>query len=423
MHLLSFLLALVCCLSCSHGRSELDMLRVAYSNVEKDTIDGEVSLESGEIPHWLNGTFIRHSCGVFGETESDLNSPIVNYVDHLFDCLEMGTSFKFEDGKVSFYNRYYDTNHVDIFNAYNQNINESKVFWKTILAEFDVEQNTNLRENITAGPKVAMIDHVAWWRIGDRVAAYSEGAKGFWMDIHNVEYNGRTDYKDTIMGYPMGTMFVSNPAHPHIDPDGTVWSACLTYVPVGPSGVYSSRYTIYTIVDETRSVVGEITLGEVDLSVCAGDGEPYPDLDHRQGYMHSFAMTENYIILPTSAYLYDPCVVAENYRPELPFFKASFKWYDEHDSILYVVRRSDGQLMASIPTTAFFVTHQLNSYEQDGSIYVDTLLYANADIYTYNMHLEQIFKDIPYETYVERFTIDMEDWTLRPFSPKAALTR
>ncbi|ELU00370.1 hypothetical protein CAPTEDRAFT_192097 [Capitella teleta] len=165
MHLLSFLLALVCCLSCSHGRSELDMLRVAFSNVEKDTIDGEVSLESGEIPHWLNGTFIRHSCGVFGETESDLNSPIVNYVDHLFDCLEMGTSFKFEDGKVSFYNRYYDTNHVDIFNAYNHNRNESKVFWKTILAEFDVEQNTNLRENITAGPKEAMIDHVTWWAL------------------------------------------------------------------------------------------------------------------------------------------------------------------------------------------------------------------------------------------------------------------
>ena len=49
------------------------------------------------------GSFIRHSCGAFGESGSDSN--IINKVDHLFDCLEMGTGFTMADGEVTFWNR------------------------------------------------------------------------------------------------------------------------------------------------------------------------------------------------------------------------------------------------------------------------------------------------------------------------------
>lgn len=51
------------------------------------------------------GVFIRHSCGSFGESGGSLDLPIINYINHLFDCIEMGTSFRFENGDVTFYNR------------------------------------------------------------------------------------------------------------------------------------------------------------------------------------------------------------------------------------------------------------------------------------------------------------------------------
>lgn len=42
----------------------------------------------------------------------------------------------------------------------------------------DYEKSLELRQNVSSGPKLPYVDHVAWWRIGDRVAAYSEGVKG-----------------------------------------------------------------------------------------------------------------------------------------------------------------------------------------------------------------------------------------------------
>jgi hypothetical protein len=52
------------------------------------------------------GNFIRHGCSAFGEVEH-MNNKTPNYIQHLFDCLESGTRFKFENGHVTFSNRYY----------------------------------------------------------------------------------------------------------------------------------------------------------------------------------------------------------------------------------------------------------------------------------------------------------------------------
>ncbi len=58
----------------------------------------------------------------------------------------------------------------------------------------------------------------------------------------------------------------------------------------------------------------EIPNGSFDLTKCfTPHGQPiggdfqYPDLDQRPSYMHSFAMTENYIILFLSPWLFDYC--------------------------------------------------------------------------------------------------------------------
>ena len=56
------------------------------------------------------GTFIRHSCGAFGETGS--HASIINRINHLFDCIEMASSFQFTDGTTTFYNRYNNRTHL-----------------------------------------------------------------------------------------------------------------------------------------------------------------------------------------------------------------------------------------------------------------------------------------------------------------------
>ena len=65
------------------------------------------------------------------------------------------------------------------------------------------------------------------------------------------------------------------------------------------------RRLIYTVENDTRIQFAEVPANDLDLSLCQGD--VYPVLEDRQGYMHSFAMTENYIILPETSMLFEPC--------------------------------------------------------------------------------------------------------------------
>lgn len=68
----------------------------------------------------------------------------------------------------------------------------------------------------------------------------------------------------------------------------------------------SCRRLVYTIVNDTRIPFSEIPTNDLDLTLCV-DGQPYPRADDLLGYMHSFAMTENYIVLPETSYFLDPC--------------------------------------------------------------------------------------------------------------------
>ena len=76
---------------------------------------------------------------------------------------------------------------------------------------------------------------------------------GVWVDIHNVEATGLTEWRDANMGYPQGTAFTSNPAHPHTEEDGTVWSVVSTYVPAQDPGTFDSRSAFITLCGRTHS--------------------------------------------------------------------------------------------------------------------------------------------------------------------------
>lgn len=67
------------------------------------------------------------------------------------------------------------------------------------------------------------------------------------------------------------------------------------------------RHIVYNVgADRKRQVVGKYHYADADLRQCSGY-KVYPDKNARLGYMHSFSMTENFIILPTTGYLNNPC--------------------------------------------------------------------------------------------------------------------
>ena len=70
------------------------------------------------------------------------------------------------------------------------------------------------------------------------------------------------------------------------------------------------RRSVYTLNPDTnrREVVGEFQHADVNLTLCDEEaGNVYPDPEGRLRYMHAFQMTENYIALLETSYMFNPC--------------------------------------------------------------------------------------------------------------------
>ena len=128
-----------------------------------------VETVAGSVPSWLSGTLVRHACGVLGETRHSTAPEFLNRVGHLFDCIEMGQAYHFHQGEVTFSSQFYDTTMVEVWLKYDQNMNQSSVFWGTIYGERNRTAMDLESPNIYKPGKHTAIPAVAWWKIGKDV--------------------------------------------------------------------------------------------------------------------------------------------------------------------------------------------------------------------------------------------------------------
>ncbi|WAR11686.1 NINAB-like protein [Mya arenaria] len=366
--------------ACAYTPEELgQFLRVGLSNIQRETIDGPTTIE-GTVPTWLEGNFVRHACGSFGHTESrDKNLP--NYIGHLFDCMEIGQKFRIQNGTVTFTNKWYDTVVNDIYNYYHRDMNLSSVFLVSTYSKTNPGQVDAWRANFSSTSKVPEVPHVSWWQVGNQAIAMSETPIGVVVDPNSLQQHGNAQYTDQNMGFPDTPAhgFTNNPAHEHTEPDGTLWSTVISTTWLGPTKLNLKRVVYKVGADRYRHVVGQYDYGTADLTLCHGRSR-YPDPALRPGYLHSFCMTENYIILPEAAYMFDPCAYT-HYDGHVPFFPQAFSFEPRAFSRLLVMRRSDGTFVGEAHLQPFFVTHQLGSYEVNGEARLDMLMYDDASVY------------------------------------------
>lgn len=388
------------------------MFRDGLRNVVRETIDAPVTVEKGSIPSWLSGNFIRHGCGVFGETDN-MNKDLPNYVGHLFDCFEIGTKFRIENGQVTFTNRWYDTVVNDIYNFYGREMNKSSNFMSGTYSKLNKQKLDMWSANMSDNSKVQDVPHVSWWQIGNEAIAMSEGPFGVIVDPNAVEHNGYIKYNDDFFGTSGAQRFqiTNNPAHEQTERDGTLWSAISIMEFVSQTQMKVRRVVYKVGADKVRHVVGTYHHDDADLATCM-PGKTYPDFGPRFGYLHSFAMTENYIILPEAAYMFDPCVYT-HYDQYKPYFPQAFKFETSGYSRLLVMRKSDGAFIANITMPPFFVTHQLGSYEDGNFIHMDMLTYKDSSIYDKHTYVDALLSENAYTTNVTRITINLSDLTAR----------
>lgn len=299
----------------------------------------EITIESlpvtGTVPAWLTGTLVRNGPGQF-----EVGKTAFTY-RHWFDGLAMLHSFSIQQGQVRYANRYLQSRAYREDNATGK-LNYSgfasdpcRSLFSRVMSVFQPPESGN-----NAVVNVA--------KLADRYIAMTETPIPVEFDPKTLETLAVLDYDDALSDGQVAT------AHPHFDYErGTGYNHMLTM------GVTHS-YRFYRLTDTERQVVASIPV-------------THP------GYMHSFGMSENHLILAEFPLrLYNVMDLALGKRP----FIENFEWNPEQETCFHIVHKDTGKRVATVPADPFFAFHHVNAYEdEDGdSLIVDLCAYDDAGL-------------------------------------------
>lgn len=320
----------------------------------------------GTIPSWLAGSLIRNG---------PINVQISGQSNfHWFDGLAMLHAFSFYQGSVSYTNKFLRT---DAYKAVFENgsldylgfaTDPCRSLFKRLTTWFVAHSEAELHNaniNIT---KIAN-DYVALTEIPLPVR----------FDPKTLETLGVLNYQDEL---PKDKCWES--AHPHND--GLAKETLNYLIEYGTS---KSSYNLYRIKDGSsqRKLIAQIPVKS-------------------PAYMHSFAMTDNYVIFTEFPLLVKP---VELMVKDQPFIK-NFSWHPEQGTTFIVINRHSGKLVGSYKTKPFFAFHHANAYEEGDKIHLDIVSYGDADIILGNyLETDAINKLEAPANHLERFTLSLKN--------------
>jgi beta,beta-carotene 9',10'-dioxygenase len=83
--------------------------------------------------------------------------------------------------------------------------------------------------------------------------------------------------------------------------------------------------------------------------------------------MHSFGMTENYVILSEFPLVVNPLNLLLWLKPYIE----NFRWKPERGTPFWVMNRRTGELVARYEADPFFAFHHVNAFERGDELVVD----------------------------------------------------
>lgn len=289
---------------------------------------------TGKLPAWLSGTLVRN-----GPVNISING---QHNAHWFDGLAMLHAFSFQEGKVEYSNKFL---HTEAFKA---------VFEEKSLnyQGFAVDPCRFLFKNFFTwlwphSPAIHNANiNVA--KLADHYVALTEIPLPVRFDKETLETLGVLDYQDEL---PKDKCWES--AHPHYD---AVRKETVNYlIEYGRK----SYYVLYKIADgsTTRQILAKVPV-------------------ENPSYMHSFALTKNYIVLTEFPFVVRPLDMALGFQP----FIKNFKWQPERGTRFLVIDRASGKLVHEYLDKPFFAFHHANAFEQEGNLHLDIVCYKDAEL-------------------------------------------
>lgn len=284
---------------------------------------------TGAIPDWLAGELIRNGPAMWRVGDHRLN--------HWFDGLAMLHRFGIGAGGVSYSNRFLQS--ADYKCAEEGKIGYSafatdpcRSLFKRMTANFNPVYGSNANVNIT--------------KIAEQFVAMTETPIQVAFDVATLDTLGVVDYEDSLK--PGITT-----AHPHYDrEERELYNYMLT---LGRN----STYTLFGVPSGSRV---RRSIGTVH---CA-----------KPSYMHSFALTQNYLVLMEFPFVVNPLKMLLSGRP----FIENYEWRPELGTTFTLVDRVDGSCRRLHTDEAWFGFHHVNAYEEAGVVNLDVSVYPDAGI-------------------------------------------
>lgn len=298
----------------------------------------EVALDdvpvSGRLPEWLTGSLIRNGPGTFQVGTQRYR--------HWFDGLAMLHRFTILDGRVSYANRFLETESYRIARdegriAYPEFATDPcRSLFARAMAVFDPQATDSAKVNIA--------------RVAEHYLALAETPI-------QVEFDPETLRTVGVTGWDTSNFGRMTTVHPHLDEQRHEAINLVTRY-----GAVSSY--VFRRVDTTDP-------GLLEGRTIATRAVREPS------YIHSFGMSDRYLLLVEFPLIVNPISLLLWLRPYIE----NFRWKPGRGTRVHVFDRASGKHVRSVTADPFFAFHHVNAYDdEDGAVVVDLVAYDDASV-------------------------------------------
>jgi carotenoid cleavage dioxygenase-like enzyme len=299
---------------------------LGFVSQEAETPAVEVELD-GALPEWLAGALIRT-----GPAKWEVGARTMN---HWFDGLAMLHRFELGGGRVSYSSRFLESR------AYRAARDTGEISF----SEFATDPCRSLFRRLATlfRPQLTDNGNVNLTRLGERFVAMTETPIP-------VQFDGETLAAAGVAYDVPGELTT---AHPHLDRAG---GGMLNYAAkLGPR----SHYRFFCVAP-----------GAAEPQVIASAPVREP------AYMHSFGLTERWIVLAEFPFVVNPLALALAGRPYIE----NYRWKPERGTRFTLLDRATGAASGPYETEPFFCFHHINAYEENGDVVVDMCTFEDAGL-------------------------------------------
>lgn len=202
--------------------------------------------------------------------------------------------------------KYYPARPYKIWNFYDRDMAKSKIAWDPIRSPFNLTAN-EMWAQIRDDNSFPMHPNIDFWQIGRTVIGATEFiGVGLQFDVNTLTDFEPYQFKETDNIFVGASTIIplTMPVHERVEKDGTIYAGCTAFDP-SKNRMYQMVFKVTP--DGVRTLEGMFDHGAYEPEKCATDGRYYGNKKILAGYMHSITSTKQFVILPITSYILNPC--------------------------------------------------------------------------------------------------------------------